>query len=400
MRNPEQIWNEARKHAEAGRFDPAKRLCSKLLRGLPSHSGILFMLGYCERKLGNFPEALKALQSALEYGGENPEVLFQIGCAWHDLGNFDAAEQWYRRTLELSPKWAEAWSSLGDVIGSARKEEAIACQCKALEISPRIYGAAFNLAGLLFNEDNLTPSKEALEKSLTLNPDLMRTHFYLAVVHWLMGDMARSADHLESVRKAGLGYLVESFEYMKKKKGEKTRFFGNAADTLAHALECITVSGLHLEFGVNYGNSIKFIASKTDHIVHGFDSFEGIPEDWGSEKKGSYSTYGQVPEVPPNVVLHKGWFSETLPAFMERNKESLAFANIDCDLYSSTKDVLDNIGGLLKKGSILTFDEYLMFEDWHRHEFKAFQEFVASREFRYEYLAFSLFSRQATVRIM
>ena len=85
---------------------------------------------------------------------------------------------------------------------------------------------------------------------------------------------------------------------------------------------------------------------------------------------------------------------------MEENDESVAFANIDCDLYSSTKDIFDNIGDRVKKDSVLIFDEYLMFEDWRDHEFKAFQEFVADRGLRYEYMAFGLFSKQALVRIL
>ena len=400
MKNPEKAWNKARKHAEAGRFDEAKRLCSKLLQGLPSNADVLYMLGYCERKLKNYPESLKALQAALDRGGENPEVLFQMGCAWHDLGNFGAAETWYRKTLELAPQWAEAWSSLGSVIGSGEKDEAIACYRKALEISPHLDGTAFNLAGLLFDENDLTPSKEALEHSLTLNPGLTRAHYYLAVIYWLMGNDAGSDECLESARSGGLDYLAESFDYMREKREENTRFFGNATDTLTYALDGVALSGMYLEFGVNYGDSIRFIASKTDHVVNGFDSFEGIPEDWGNEKKGSYSTYGQLPEVPQNVVLHQGWFSDMLPAFMEENDENLAFANIDCDLYSSTKDVFDNIGDRVKKDSILIFDEYLMVEDWKEHEFKAFQEFVASRKLRYEYLAFGLFAKQALVRIL
>ena len=400
MKNPEDAWNEARKLAEAGRFGDAKRLCSTLLESLPSNADVLFMLGYCERKLENFPDSLNALQAALEHGGENAEVLFQMGCAWHDLGDFDAAETWYRKTLDLAPEWAEAWSSLGTAIGSARKEEAIACQRKALELAPQLDGAAFNLAGLLFDEDDLSPGKDALERSLKLNPGLTRAYFYLAVIHWLMGDDAGSADCLQSVRGGGLGYLVESFEYMRARRGESTHFFGNATDTLTHALECAAPGGMYLEFGVNYGSSIRFIASKTDHVVHGFDSFEGIPEDWGSEKKGSYSTFGQLPDVPENVILHKGWFSDTLPEFVKANDESLAFANIDCDLYSSTKDVFDAIGDRIDTDAVLIFDEYLMVEDWKDHEFKAFQEFVADTNRRYEYLAFGLFSKQAVVRIL
>lgn len=400
MEEFQKVYNKARKHVDSGKFREAKDLCSKLLHDLPFNAEILFMLGYCERKLKNYPESLKNLQAALELSRENPDIFFQIGCAWHDLGDSRLAETWYRKTLELSPEWAEAWSSLGSVIGSERKDEAIACYRKALTLSPGLDGAAFNLTGLLFDEGNLTPAREALELSLALNGGLTKAYFYLAVIHWLTGNDADSAKCLSHVGDAGLGYLVESFEYMLAKRCQNTRFFGNATDTLTHALGSVALKGMILEFGVNYGDSIRFIASKTDQPVHGFDSFEGIPEDWGHEKKGSYSTYGQIPEVPVNVVLHQGWFSETLPPYLEKTDEILAFTNIDCDLYSSTKDVFDNIGDRVKKNSILVFDEYLMIKDWRSHEFKAFEEFVCQNNLQYEYLAFGLFTKQAVVRML
>lgn len=171
-------------------------------------------------------------------------------------------------------------------------------------------------------------------------------------------------------------------------------------DTLKYALEFVSVDGMYLEFGVNYGQSIHFIATLTDGPVHGFDSFEGLPEDWGPEKRGTYSTYGVLPDVPANVVLHKGWFSDTLPEFLLGNDQKLAFANIDCDLYSSTNDVFNCLSDRVTKGSVLVFDEYLVNENWRDHEFKSFQEFVARTGIDYQYLAFGPFSKQAAVRII
>jgi hypothetical protein len=53
--------------------------------------------------------------------------------------------------------------------------------------------------------------------------------------------------------------------------------------------------------------------------VHGFDSFRGLPEDWAGRdgmKKGTFDVNGRKPTVPDNVVLHPGWFNETLPKFI------------------------------------------------------------------------------------
>jgi hypothetical protein len=134
--------------------------------------------------------------------------------------------------------------------------------------------------------------------------------------------------------------------------------------------------------------------------VHGFDSFQGLPEDWHAEPRGSYSTGGVLPAMPENVTLHAGWFADTLPAFLDRHSGAVRFANIDCDLYSSARSVLELLADRIVTGSVIVFDEYLMHQQWREDEFRAFQEIVASRGWRYEYLCFGLTSKQAVVRIL
>jgi len=41
-----------------------------------------------------------------------------------------------------------------------------------------------------------------------------------------------------------------------------------------------------------------------------------------------------------------------------------------------------------------------MYPEWKKHEYKAFQEAVESRGWSFEYLAISVISRQAVVRII
>lgn len=170
-------------------------------------------------------------------------------------------------------------------------------------------------------------------------------------------------------------------------------------DLLLIALGEVKTEGLYLEFGVNRGESIRFIAAKTGSHVHGFDSFVGLPEHGGgtSWTKGQFDQKGQLPTVPANVTLYKGWFNETLPAFLAQHKNAAAFVHIDCDLYTSTKIVLDQISERVVAGTIIVFDEYLNVLGWRDHEYKAFQEFVASRKIDYEYIGFA--RQQAAIRV-
>ena len=139
--------------------------------------------------------------------------------------------------------------------------------------------------------------------------------------------------------------------------------------------------------------------SKKKISFHIFDSFEGLPESWHNEPKGSYSTKGEIPSVPENVILHDGWFEETLPRFIENHPEPVRFLNIDCDIYSSTKTVLDLLAKQIISGTVIVFDEYIVNENWREDEFKAFQESVLTYGWKYEYLYFSFFTKQVVVRM-
>ncbi len=63
--------------------------------------------------------------------------------------------------------------------------------------------------------------------------------------------------------------------------------------------------------------------------------------------------------------------------------------NIDCDLYSSTKTVFDNLGDRVTAGTIIRFGEYLNYPSWEQHEYKAFQEFVVQRKLEYRYIGYT-----------
>ncbi|HVF35081.1 MAG TPA: class I SAM-dependent methyltransferase [Candidatus Saccharimonadia bacterium] len=176
------------------------------------------------------------------------------------------------------------------------------------------------------------------------------------------------------------------------------RVFGTAASLLRHASSACTVHGTTAEFGVFHGRSLRQIAATTPGPVHGFDSFEGLPADWtANDPRGSYSTGGVLPRMPANVVLHRGWFEQTLPAYLAAHPGPLRFAHVDCDLYESTRTVLGAFADRLVPGTVLQFDDYLGAGD--EGERRAFAELVAARGLSFEYLGFALLGREAALRI-
>jgi len=146
---------------------------------------------------------------------------------------------------------------------------------------------------------------------------------------------------------------------------------------------------LWLEFGVANGRTINYISKFTNDTVYGFDSFEGLPEKWRDGfGKGAFNRNGIPPQVNNNVELIKGWFDETLPAFVKTHNKKVSFIHMDADLYSSTKCVLNILKDYMDVDCIIVFDELVNYPgfDGPTGELKAFYEFITENDVKYEWI--------------
>jgi predicted O-methyltransferase YrrM len=156
--------------------------------------------------------------------------------------------------------------------------------------------------------------------------------------------------------------------------------------------------GLYCEFGVHTGGSINFIAERIpQRIIYGFDSFEGLPEDWRPHVKAGHFRLDRLPAVRENVRLIKGWFNETLPPFLHEHGEPAAYLHIDSDLYSSARTVLELFAPRIRPGTVIVFDEYFNYPGWKAGEYKAFQEFATARGVGFEYVGYASSDEQVAV---
>lgn len=141
---------------------------------------------------------------------------------------------------------------------------------------------------------------------------------------------------------------------------------------------------LYLEFGVFEGAVTRYwskLLRNPESNLHGFDSFEGLPEDWASSdrRKGYFSVDGRVPEIEDRRVrFYKGWFDQTLPAYQPPANDVLILI-LDADLYSSTRYVLERFKSEMRPGTYIYFDEFN-----HRFdELRAFDEFTRATGMRF-----------------
>ncbi|MHC8508115.1 MAG: class I SAM-dependent methyltransferase [Rhodospirillales bacterium] len=160
-------------------------------------------------------------------------------------------------------------------------------------------------------------------------------------------------------------------------------------------------AGTALEFGVAAGSPVNYMSERLPSFrFHGFDSFEGLAEDWKGHHsaRGKYTQRGVMPKVSGNVTLIKGWFDKTVPEFTQKTDlTDLAFVHIDSDTYEAAAVVFNNIAPFLKPGVLVLFDELIGYPNWRNGEFKALHEAGEKFGFKFEYLAFS--TQQALIRI-
>jgi hypothetical protein len=194
------------------------------------------------------------------------------------------------------------------------------------------------------------------------------------------------------------------------------QYFKNAkvldadADVLHYASDAVTIKGgYYLEMGVGTGCTVNFLATlNPTKKIYGFDSFEGLPTDWDQGDKvlkaGTFGLKQKQAKIPvlKNVVIYKGFFKQVLPNFKMQvlKNNPIALLHIDSDTYESAKDVLNVLANNIKPGTVIVFDEFYNYPNFDKHEWRAFQEFVAANKLNIEYIAYNKMHEQVAVRVL
>jgi len=350
-----------------GLIKEAEDVATHILKKTSDEAYAFNLLGIIKLRESDLEPAIHVLKKAVHLN-TNPELLSNLALAYQESGVTDKAMSLYDQALKIEPKYINA---------------------------------LFNQHAIYLDQGNIDNAIHNLQKILNLNPNDHEVMYLLLNIHKAYQDVLPASyenalsqgDDLSQSR-------LKSFQYLTHIK-PIPKLLGSGYTVFKKAYEAISLqNGLILEFGVRHGSSIRQLASLTSKLIYGFDSFEGLPEDWHQESKEVYSTKGKIPKVPAHVTLISGWFEETLPLFLEKREEDVALINIDCDIYSSTKTVLDLLSTRIKKGTIIIFDEYIGNLHWEEDEHKAFMESVTQYNWDYEYLFYSSYTKQVVVRII
>jgi len=141
----------------------------------------------------------------------------------------------------------------------------------------------------------------------------------------------------------------------------------------------------YFEFGVAAGHSFRWWLEHNKNAgsrFFGFDTFEGLPEDFGHLGKGSLSAALESLNITDSrATFYKGLFQDTLIPFLEKYQNGKKkLIHMDADLFSATIFSLSQLYRFLNEGDIIFFDEFAI----PKHEFMAFKIFTESFYVKYE----------------
>jgi predicted O-methyltransferase YrrM len=213
---------------------------------------------------------------------------------------------------------------------------------------------------------------------------------------WALVGYGHDAEKLSSV----VDHILQSYRVqttdLKRARKAKDRF-----DALSIAAgRTRTMAGIAMEFGVFQGVTLRHIAKEIgpERRVIGFDTFEGLPDDWGDLlEKGTFATKLPSFEDQKNVSLEVGRIEATLPEFLRRAPEPISLVHIDCPFYDINIFILERVLPFMAPGSVVVFDEYYGYPTYEDHEFKAWSEMRSRFELGVVPIAYS--SRSAAFRI-
>jgi tetratricopeptide (TPR) repeat protein len=379
-------------------FQTVISVASELMKDHPESLFLHFALGTAYSNLGQALETIHHCQRFIDIEGDEtienfksnnlPSIKNNLGLALKDLGLLERAEEVFTSLLSQEKDFVPALINYGNLLNDgARLSEAQTQFVKAIEVNPDNALVYWNLHSLSQDRDT---ARSILELCLSKDPANELANITLAGLLAFEGN----SSHLRQL--ADNGYrdnpLVRSIEWIMSLP-ELPQIHFNRWALFDAAVARADRNRPMYEFGVWMGNSFRYLIDSFP-AGFGFDTFEGLPENWHGLPPGTYSSFGQVPNILGADFI-TGEFRDTLPGFFGEARPMAGLINFDADLYSSTMTALTHAAPVIDDRTVLIFDELIVNRNWEQDEFRALREFCEANKLSYEVFAVSLFTKQA-----
>lgn len=145
----------------------------------------------------DWQDELSLWLAASRHGGDEMfRVQGNLGLAHYDAGQLPQAVAALERAVELNPAYAKTWNNLGLAQeGAGRIEAASRAYVRARELNPELAGVYNNLARLQTRAGENENAAEHLRRALVIDPRYAPAHVNLGLAYQRMGDLALAESH-------------------------------------------------------------------------------------------------------------------------------------------------------------------------------------------------------------
>lgn len=182
-------------------FNEAVRWLKKAVEIRRNYTDAYYALGAVYQAHANPDEALASYEKAAQYDPKDPTTYMMLGQGYLDLKqNAEAAIQYFRRTIELKPDYAEAHWRLG-LAHHHKKDYAEAAReiLEAIKYAPKDLQAYLALASVYKDQKNYAEAIQYLKKATGVAPKDFRPHKELAKIY---EEQKRNDDAIRSYEEA------------------------------------------------------------------------------------------------------------------------------------------------------------------------------------------------------
>ena len=276
---------------EIGEMQKAMKAFSTAIALNPNYAQAHCNLGNILRHTGAFEKAIAAYKRAISLKTDYFEAYNNLGNSLVDRGQLKEGMKAYKQALAIKPDTAEVFNNMATIFSrQGRMEKAKECYIKALEIEPNYVEVYWNISA---TSKDIYEAKSWLDQCLQLNPDYEKARLTLPALRYYLGERK---DFNRIVRSSDREHpYIRSFDWVFGLPNLPELHFNRWA-LFDQMVEHSKKDRPFYEFGVWRGEAFKYLI-KTFKKGYGFDTFEGIPEDWHVVQSGTYTSDGNIPQI-------------------------------------------------------------------------------------------------------
>ncbi len=167
-----------------GELDQAEKSYRFILKEIPNHPDALHLLGLIQGDKGLLKKAKELIHRAIELDPKAAAFYVSMGDILKREGHHTEAITYYRKALERNPHRIEPLCNMGNVFReTGRLKQAVNCYHKALRINPNL-PEAYNNMGLTYElQKEYDTAKVCYQKAIALNPNYFEAHSNLGNIY-------------------------------------------------------------------------------------------------------------------------------------------------------------------------------------------------------------------------